>query len=80
MVYIGNNFKKVGYAFTWLTGRNYIKAPADEIIALESAGVKLAKHLFVSPEKLNQAQIDLKTPGTVIHKANEQLKNFLMKK
>lgn len=79
MVYIGKNFKKVGYAFTWLTGRNYIQEPADEISKLESAGVKLAKYLFVAPEKLNQAQIDIKTPGTVIYKANEQLKSFLQK-
>lgn len=69
-IYIGENFRK----FDLHTYRIYTGRPKNKIAELKAAGYSLADFLFVEVGKLSQAQKDLKTKGTPIYKAVQQLK------
>lgn len=69
-IYIGQNFRK----FDLHTNRIYKDKPQNKIDELKSAGYTLAGFLFVDVDKLPQAQKDLKTKGTPIYQAFQQLK------
>ena len=69
-VYIGENFRK----FDLHKFRIYVTKPEKKIAELKSAGYPLADFLFVEVADLPQAQKDLKTKGTPIFKAANQLK------
>lgn len=68
-VYIGRNVRK----FNLHTNRIYMTKPTEKIEELKLAGYTLAGFLFVEVADLPQAQKDLKTKGTPIYEAANQL-------
>lgn len=71
-IFIGNTNKKLNLT----ANKIYTDLPTDKIKELEEKGYSLIRHLFIKPEKLNDAKTEIKQRGTVLNEAIKQLNNI----